>query len=67
LHKQGEKGLVKVWKKRWFVLKVCKILEARTLLKHVQGSRLYYYISGGEQKEKGNIDLETVTAVARKP
>lgn len=41
--KQGDKGIVKTWKKRWFSLKE---------------SRLYYYNSEGESVPTGFIDLK---------
>lgn len=42
LRKRGEKGAIKSWKKRWFILK---------------GKKLFYYVSNTANTPKGFIDL----------
>jgi len=48
-HKQGVKGLVKTWKRRWLVLK--------------EGS-VFYYKSANDKLPKGVINLNTATNIA---
>jgi len=48
LFKQGEKGIVKTWKRRWFC---------------VRGTLMYYYRSRLDFKHKGVIDLEIATTI----
>jgi len=53
LYKQGAKGIVKGWKKRWFSLK--------------NNTQIHYYKSAEELQSLGFIDANAITSIRETP